>query len=33
VKEAFVAKPKAKQSFLDPDRGPVLSIRFVCVSR
>jgi hypothetical protein len=28
VKEAFVAKPKAKQSFLDPDRGPVFSIRF-----
>jgi hypothetical protein len=32
VKEACVAKPKAKQSFVDPDRGPVLSVRFiVCV--
>jgi hypothetical protein len=32
VKEAFVAKPKAKQSFVDPDRGPVFSIRFLlCV--
>jgi len=29
VKEAFVAKPKAKQWFVDPDRGPVFSIRFL----
>jgi hypothetical protein len=28
VKEACVAKLKAKQSFVDPDRGPLLSIRF-----
>lgn len=32
VKEACVAKLKAKQSFVDPDRGPLLSVRFiVCV--
>jgi hypothetical protein len=28
VKEACVAKLKAKQSFVDPDRGPLLSVRF-----
>jgi hypothetical protein len=29
VKEACVARPKAKQSFIDPDRGPLLSVRFI----
>jgi hypothetical protein len=29
VKEACVAKLKAKQSFVDPDRGPLLSVRFI----
>jgi hypothetical protein len=24
-----VARPKAKQSFVDPDRGPLLTVRFV----
>jgi hypothetical protein len=28
VKEACVAKLRAKQSFVDPDRGPLLSVRF-----
>ena len=28
AKEACVAKLKAKQSFVDPDRGPLLSVRF-----
>jgi len=28
-KEACVAKPKAKQSFVDPDRGPLFSARFL----
>jgi hypothetical protein len=31
VKEACVAKLKAKQSFVDPDRGPLVSVRFVIV--
>jgi len=29
VKEACVAKLKAKQSFVDPDRGPLVSPRFI----
>jgi hypothetical protein len=28
VKEACVAKLKAKQTFVDPDRGPLLCVRF-----
>ena len=28
MKEACVAKLKAKQSFVDPDRGPLFSVRF-----